>query len=138
MSRDIKLLVVHCSATPASHDIGAKEIRQWHLDRNWSDIGYHYVIRRDGTVEKGRDDSISGAHAKGFNSNSLGVCLVGGVNDDLDPDSNFTINQFNSLSRLLKGLKVQYPDAEIKGHRDLKGVKKACPSFDVVSFISQN
>ena len=86
MSRDISLLVIHCSATPVTMDIGVKEIREWHTSdpRNWSDIGYHYVIRLDGTLERARPLYKSGAHARGYNSNSIGICIVGGVDKGND------------------------------------------------------
>ena len=129
-------LVVHCAATPADMDIGVKEIRHWHLQRGFSDVGYHYIIRRDGTVEKGRTDTTPGAHARGYNMHSLGICMVGGSkkNSTLAED-NFTQPQFKSLQKLLTDLKVSHPDAEILGHRDLPGVTKACPSFDVREWL---
>jgi hypothetical protein len=75
-------IVLHCSATRASQvNIGAKDIRRWHKDKGWADIGYHYVIKRDGTLEKGRALDAVGAHVEGHNSDSVGVCLVGGLND---------------------------------------------------------
>jgi N-acetylmuramoyl-L-alanine amidase len=84
------LLVVHCAATKASMDIGAKEIRRWHKDRGWDDIGYHYVIRRNGDVEIGRPENAVGAHVAGKNSTSVGICLVGGIDDAGKPKANFT------------------------------------------------
>lgn len=125
-------LVVHCAATKASMDIGAEEIRLWHRQRGWFDIGYHYVIRRDGSIENGRPITRPGAHARGFNHISLGICLVGGVAEDgKTPEDNFTPEQYATLYDLLTGLLTQYPDANLVGHRDLPNVNKACPSFDV-------
>jgi N-acetyl-anhydromuramyl-L-alanine amidase AmpD len=131
--RDIDFLVVHCAATKPKMDVGAKEIRQWHLDKGWADIGYHYVIRRSGEVEKGRLDEIPGAHVAGHNKNSIGICLVGGIDDDGHPEPNFTQEQFTALDLLLDELVVEYDLTEdaILGHRDFPGVGKACPSFDV-------
>ena len=81
--RKINEIILHCSATPASMDIGAKEIRDWHVNGNhWRDIGYHWVIRRDGTVEKGRPEYQVGAHCLNHNANSIGVCMVGGTKKD--------------------------------------------------------
>lgn len=129
---EVEYLVVHCSVTPEDMDIGAKEIKMWHVQRGWLDIGYHYVIKRDGDVEKGRNDNSPGAHARGFNNKSLGICLVGGAESDRKtPEQNFTPMQYASLGRLLDTLKGDHPDAEILGHRDLPRVAKACPSFDV-------
>ena len=133
--REVKFLVVHCSATPEDMDIGVEEIRRWHLQRGWVDVGYHYVIRRDGRVEKGRSTTTPGAHARGFNEISLGICLVGGVESDKKTaEANFTHAQWESLEAQLRELKRAYPDAEILGHRDLPNVQKQCPSFDVRSW----
>lgn len=124
-------IVVHCSATPPSMDIGVAEIRRWHTDRGWQDIGYHLVIRRDGTVETGRQIDQQGAHVHGHNHNSIGICMVGGVSTTGKPQNNFTAQQFESLGQWLDALSSKYPTAEIKGHRDFPEVAKACPSFDV-------
>jgi N-acetyl-anhydromuramyl-L-alanine amidase AmpD len=130
----IDLIVVHCSATPPDMDIGADTIRDWHVnDNGWSDIGYHYVIKRNGDMEKGRPDHISGAHVRGHNQGSIGICLIGGVDRDGNPDCNFTQNQFYALEVLLSRLKTDYSNPELKGHRDLDS-GKACPSFDVQSW----
>ena len=137
--RTIDTLVIHCSATKASMDIGAKEIRKWHTKPKskggpgWSDIGYHYVIRRDGSTEDGRPNQRAGAHAKGHNRTSIGICLVGGVDEQNNPETNFTIEQRKSLRALVNFLKQTYSidDSQIFGHRDFPGVAKACPCFDV-------
>ena len=129
----VKFLVVHCSATPASMDIGVAEIDRWHKQKGWAGCGYHFVIRRDGTIEKGRAIDVPGAHAEGYNTRSLGICLVGGLaaNGRAD-ENNFTAIQMAMLRSKLNELKAgDYREAEIVGHRDLPGVKKACPSFDV-------
>lgn len=128
--RKINWLVIHTAATRPSMDIGAKEIRSWHKARGWSDIGYHYVIRRDGRVEKGRPDARVGAHVSGYNRDSLGICLVGGVNENLVPENNYTEAQWQSLENLLHKLSQKYPEAYVRGHRDFPGVHKACPCFD--------
>lgn len=129
--RKINWLVIHCSATRPSMDIGVKEIRSWHKRKGWSDIGYHYVIRRDGRVEKGRPDSRAGAHVRNHNRDSLGISLVGGVNErTLKPENNYTEAQWRSLERLLKTLSAKHPKANVRGHRDFPRVAKACPCFD--------
>lgn len=128
---DVKYIVVHCAATPPSMDIGAKEIDRWHRQRGFRCIGYHYVIRRDGNVETGRDLDEVGAHVEGYNSVSYGVCMVGGVTESGVPDNNFTSPQFTSLVKIIEQLLVRAPKAEVLGHRDIPGVRKACPSFDV-------
>jgi N-acetylmuramoyl-L-alanine amidase len=129
--RSIAQLVVHCSATKAAQDIGAAEIRQWHLAQNWADIGYHFVIRRSGKVELGRPLAQAGAHVAGHNAHSIGICLVGGLDPAGKPENNFTRDQFSALRGLLQQLRKQYPETEILGHRDFPGVAKACPCFDV-------
>ncbi len=127
----VDFLVVHASATPETMDIGVEEIRQWHRQRGWLDVGYHKIIRRDGTVEDGRPLDVPGAHARGFNSRSLGICLIGGVESDKKtPESNYTHDQWNALELLITDLKGMFPDAEVLGHRDLPHVSKACPCFD--------
>ena len=76
--RNITEIIVHCAATPEGKDFTVAQIRQWHLERGFKDIGYHWVIYRDGSVHAGRSESISGAHCTGHNSNSIGVCYIGG------------------------------------------------------------
>lgn len=132
---DIDLIVVHCSATPADMNIGAKEIGGWHTQKGWQDIGYHFVIRRDGSIEQGRDIGVPGAHVAGHNHNSLGICLVGGLDDEGSPLANFTGVQYESLMRLVGELLTSYPDAHVCGHRELDP-RKACPCFDVRSLWS--
>ncbi len=134
--RTIKHIVVHCSATRRSMDIGAKEIRKWHKDKGWNDIGYHYVIRRDGSVEKGRKENVIGAHVKGYNKHSIGICMVGGVDGYNDPQDNFTSDQYETLRLLIDGQKEKHPKAKVLGHRDFPNVNKACPCFDVIPWYA--
>ena len=149
----MKRLVVHCSDTTAASGGGAARIDAMHKVRGFArsssrkglrHIGYHFVILRDGRVEKGRDEDETGAHAAGFNTGSLGICLMGG---GLPPGSKvrdgFTPAQYGALRNLLEGLKRKYPAAVILGHRDLSPDKdgdgqvephewlKLCPTFDV-------
>lgn len=131
-------IVVHCSATKPTMDIGAAEIERWHRQRSFLAIGYHYVIRRDGTVEKGRPEDTVGSHVQGHNSTTVGVCLVGGIDSKGKSQDNFTPDQFAALQNLLRELKGRYPTAEIKGHRDFPGVAKDCPCFDVKSWLTKN
>ena len=134
--RGITKIIVHCSATKPSMDIGAEEIKRWHSDpkpkgNGWSDIGYHYVTRRNGKIEKGRDIGIAGAHAYGHNFSSIGVCIVGGIDEDGNPEDNFATIQLSKTRKLLDFLVLTFPDAEVVGHRDLPGVTKNCPCYDV-------
>ena len=132
----VDFIVIHCSATKASADIGRKEIDRWHREKGWLEIGYHFVIRRDGTRELGRPEDKPGAHARGFNERSLGICMVGGVDDKLKPEANFTTAQFRELAKLVSELKAKYPKAKVLGHRDLPDVNKACPSFDAPNWYA--
>lgn len=126
----VKYIVVHCTANGPTSQIGVKEIRNYHLSLGWDDIGYHYIIKRDGTIEKGRDISRTGAHTKGYNSESVGVSYVGGIDNNENPEDNRTLPQKQSLTKILTELKQKFPNAIIQGHRDFAGVAKACPSFD--------
>jgi len=147
---DIKYIVVHCSATPPRMNIGVKTINQWHRDRGWSGVGYHIVIRRDGTIEFGRPMDKTGAHAYGYNRVSWGICLIGGVDADGKAEDNFTSAQYLSLGLIVDALKVRVPDAEVLGHRDLSpdidgdGViekwewTKECPCFDARQWYAQH
>lgn len=133
--RNIKELIVHCSATPEGKDYSVDTIRQWHLQRGFSDIGYHYVVYRDGSIHIGRDESIIGAHCTGHNTNSIGICYIGGVaTDSKTPKDTRTTEQKQSLVKLLKELKTKYPQASIHSHRDF--ANKACPSFDATKEYS--
>nr|WP_294850074.1 N-acetylmuramoyl-L-alanine amidase [uncultured Sphingomonas sp.] len=142
----IGFIAIHCSATPAtSVNVDAAEIRRWHRAKGWRDIGYHYVIKWDGTVEKGRADTIPGAHEPKINSNSLAICLVGGSppigskehKAGLGED-NYTDAQWASLKTLVNDLHAKHPAAVVLGHRDVPGVRKACPSFDVKVWWARN
>ena len=136
MNREIDLVVIHCSATYPDMDIGAVEIKEWHLDRGWSDIGYHYVIRRDGSIEDGRPERLAGAHAKGANSNSIGICMVGGKARDGKQANNFTRAQWAALGMRLDQLKHRLflSDKDIIGHNEISS--KDCPCFDVRAWLA--
>lgn len=127
--RNIKELIVHCSATPEGKDFTVSQIREWHLQRGFSDIGYHYVIYRDGSIHTGRDESVIGAHCTGHNTNSIGVCYIGGVaTDGKTPKDTRTEAQKISLLKLLSELKKKYSKAKVYPH--YKFAAKACPSFN--------
>lgn len=115
-------------------DIGAHEIDQWHKQRGFDKIGYADVIRRNGRIEEGREVDDIGAHVLGHNAESVGICMVGGVDKKNRPENNFTEEQFKSLKRLIRFYRAKYPKALIVGHRELDD-KKACPSFDVQAWL---
>ena len=128
--RQINKIIVHCSATREGENYTVDTIRSWHVDgRGWSDIGYHFYIDLYGEIHKGRDISRIGAHTKGLNRNSIGVCYCGGVEEDgkTPKDTRYDC-QKEALLAVLRTLKAMYPEAKIHGHRDF--ARKACPSFD--------
>lgn len=127
--RDINKIIVHCTATPEGRKTSVADIRSWHKERGWSDIGYHYVVQLDGTVNEGRSVEIAGAHVKGQNTNSIGITYVGGVDKySLTPKDTRTKEQKESLLKMLDYLKTLYPKATIHGHNEF--ASKACPCFD--------
>lgn len=134
MMREVNLIVIHCSATKPNMDIGVAEIDQWHKDRGWDSCGYHYVIRRDGSVEKGRKESQPGAHAYGHNASSIGICLVGGIDEHGQSQNNYMPAQFSALRDLLQTTKLRHSNASVVGHTDLNP-KKDCPCFDVKEWL---
>lgn len=130
--RNITELIVHCSATPEGKDYTVADIDKWHRANGWNGIGYHYVIYRDGAVAKGRDESVIGAHCTGHNSNSIGICYIGGMDAaNKNPKDTRTPQQKESLLKLLKELKKKYPKAKVFPH--YKFAPKACPCFDAES-----
>lgn len=132
--REIKEIYIHCTATQAKSDIDIDWLRRLHTkERGWRDVGYHYLIKRSGEVQKGRDDAVVGAHVSGHNSKSIGIALAGGVDADLQPENNFTNEQFTALVSLLKELIKLYPGVVIRGHNEVSS--KACPSFDVQQWL---
>ena len=123
-------IVIHCADTPDDRDVDMATIKKWHVEeRGWSDIGYHFVIRRNGLVEAGRDIKLSGAHARAVNGTSVGVCMVG--RSDFDP------RQFESLRDTIQMLLKLYPDSKVIGHCDVEPKKPNCPGFDVVKWFNE-
>jgi N-acetylmuramoyl-L-alanine amidase len=132
----IRKIVVHSTATPAGRDIDAKTITAWHRAKGYADIGYHYVIRLDGSIEKGRPDGRPGAHTLNHNGNSLGVVYAGGTKADAKTaEDTRTPAQLAAMETLLRKLKAEWPAAVILGHRDNIGARTACPSFDVKGWL---
>lgn len=137
--RKITKIVVHCAYTFHDMNVDADWIHDIHVNQNgWKSIGYHHVIKRNGDVEDGRTHEQSGAHVRGHNHDSIGVCLIGGKGkagrDSHSHASNFTHAQYESLRNLILILLSEYPEADIYGHCDLDS-SKTCPSFDVKSFV---
>ena len=131
-----EMVVIHCSATKPSMDIGADTIRKWHVEGNgWSDIGYHKVIKRNGAVENGRPLMAMGAHVKGKNAISIGICMVGGSDVDGKAEDNFTEAQWGSLRVVCSEMRRIFPGVTFHGHNEF--ANKACPSFDVQSWATK-
>ena len=127
--RIINEIIIHCSATPEGKDYTVEQIKQWHKQRGFSDIGYHYVIYRDGSIHSGRPIERIGAHCLKHNAHSIGICYIGGVSKDgKTPKDTRTDAQKESLIKLIKELKAKYPKATVHGHREY--ANKACPCFD--------
>ena len=149
--RPINLIVVHCSATREGNSFTVADLRAMHVrkppaGRGWSDIGYHHVIELDGKIQPGRSEATAGAHVAGFNSHSIGVCYIGGLDDAGKPKDTRTPAQSEALRHLLTSLRDRYPTARIRGHRDMSPDRdgdgviephewlKSCPCFDVVAW----
>jgi N-acetylmuramoyl-L-alanine amidase len=129
-------IIIHCAATKPSMDIGASEIREWHTkERGFDDIGYHYVIRRNGVKELGRNIDLQGAHAVKVNGHSIGICLVGGMAEDNSSENNFTLEQYLTLKDLIVELKSKYPIEDIAGHYEVEEKKPDCPGFHVKDWL---
>ena len=134
--RMINEIIIHCTATPEGRDYTVDDIRRWHKARGFSDVGYHYVIYRNGHIMDGRDVDLVGAHCAGHNTNSIGVCYVGGMDAaNKNPKDTRTLAQKATLLSLLMDLRKLYPRARIRSHRDF--ANKACPSFDATKEYSK-
>ena len=135
--RDIDMIVVHCSGSRCNHRYTMKMLRYDHVHNNgWSDIGYHFYITLDGEVHACRPVERMGSHALGYNAHSIGICYEGGLDANGRPADTRTPAQKAAMRELLKSLCTDYPEAEILGHRDLPGVHKECPSFNVKKWLS--
>lgn len=128
--RYIDLIVIHCSATRADRSYNVDDCRRDHLARGFANIGYHYYITRDGVVHAGRPLYQEGAHARGFNRRSIGICYEGGLTPEGIPADTRTPRQRLCMRLLLQRLLTDYPQAEVVGHNQLNRAK-ACPGFDV-------
>lgn len=127
--RKVNKIIIHCTATPEGRDVSIDEVRRWHVkQRGWRDVGYHFLIRLDGTVEEGRPIEMTGAHTRGHNWDSIGIAYAGGMSKDMtEPKDTRTDEQKDSFVDLLCQLHDCY-GGTVYGHRDFS--EKACPSFD--------
>lgn len=127
--RKIRKIILHCNAVRPNQTSSAKQIDRWHRQRGWNGIGYHYVIRRNGSIETGRSEAQAGAHCKGHNANSIGVCYEGGLDESGKPADTRTPAQRESMEALLRELLGRFPQAKIYTHHHFNK-NKACPCFE--------
>ena len=126
--RRINRIILHCSATEAGINHDEDDVRRWHKDRGWADVGYHFVITLDGKVQMGRSWEDIGSHTKGHNNDSLGVCYIGGMKDGRPKDT-VTPEQDKSIRNLIAALRTIFGPLKLHGHNEF--ANKACPSFKV-------
>lgn len=132
--REVRLLVIHCSATRYDRDFPVEALRASHKARGFADIGYHFYVTRDGEIHRCRPLNQIGAHAAGWNDQSVGICYEGGLDESLQPTDTRTYAQKCALMDLLRQLRRDYPKAKILGHYQLSPyIRKACPCFDARS-----
>lgn len=124
----VRKIIVHCSATKVGVNFDAADIDRWHRERGFKQIGYHYVVLLDGTIQEGRPEGVPGAHCKGHNSDSIGVCYIGGLDGNSRPKDTRTVAQRAALKELISRLRVKYPNARVHSHYEF--ARKACPCFD--------
>lgn len=128
--RKIEMIVIHCSATRCDRNFPVESLEACHKARGFNGIGYHFYVTRDGKLHFTRPEDTPGAHARHYNTHSIGICYEGGLDEQGKPADTRTEAQKFTLLALLTSLKADYPEARILGHRDLPWVKKACPCFD--------
>lgn len=133
--RQIKEIILHCTATQEGREVHVADVDRWHKQQGWECIGYHYLITIDGKIEKGRPEWKIGAHCKGRNNVSIGIAYVGGVDYQGKPKDTRTDAQKRALVQLLRELKGRYPKATIHGHNEFAA--KACPSFNVQKWLTE-
>ncbi len=127
--REINRIIIHCADTPNGREFHASDIDRWHKERGFRCIGYHYVVALDGAVEPGRPVGEIGAHCKGYNHDSIGICLIG--------RDAFTRAQWDALDRLLADLGLRWPEATVHGHREFNP-RKSCPGFEVSHWLTES
>ena len=127
--RKIIEIIIHCSATPAGRAHTVQDLDRWHRQLGLKKIGYHYIIYLDGSVHVGRPVDEAGAHCAGHNQHSIGVCYIGGYDENFQPCDTRTPEQRDALRQLVEELQQQYPGATVHGHSEF--ADKACPCFNV-------
>ena len=126
--RKLTKIILHCADTKTNQDFSVQDVRNWHIQRGWSDIGYHFYIKLSGSLYEGRELSRIGAHCKGYNSKSVGICFEGGKNELGEMWDKPTDNQIKTVVNLIKSLREDYGEMGVHGHYEFSG--KSCPNFD--------
>jgi N-acetylmuramoyl-L-alanine amidase len=133
--RRLTEIIVHCTATREGKNYTVEDVRRWHKERGFLDIGYHYVIYLDGSVHEGRPIEKVGAHCEGHNASTISIAYVGGLDKDGNPKNTLTPRQEESLYNLILELMNKYPSiVSVSGHRAYAA--KACPCFDVPQWFN--
>lgn len=129
--RPVTEIIIHCTGTVPSNSTTVEAVRDYHVKHNgWKDIGYHYLIYLDGSIHQGRPIDQAGAHCKNHNSNTIGICYVGGLDENKKPKDTRTVRQVAAIRQLVQSLKVCFPTIKkVSGHYMYDN--KACPCFDV-------
>lgn len=127
--RKIDKIIIHCSATREGQEFNCADVTRWHKQKGWSDCGYHFVIKIDGTIEVGRPIDKAGAHAKGHNRNSVGICYIGGLSEDGRAKDTRTPEQVYSIRLLVGSMLRRFDGASVHGHNEFSS--KSCPCFNV-------
>ena len=143
--REITEVVCHWTETPTNKNIGSEEINNLHVDQGLNGIGYHYMIRRDGSIQRGRPVNIEGEHAINHNQRSIAVCFVGGINVPSETinltqyisSSSLTRSQFNSFDHFCRAFYNVWPGGQIVGHSDIDTLTND-PGFDVRAYVKAN
>lgn len=137
--REIDMIIIHCSASRCDRDYTFEALDNDHRSRGWNGCGYHYYVTKDGEIHVGRKEETVGAHAgRKFNPHSIGICYEGGLNARGQPEDTRTEAQKRTLTELISSMKRRYPMAQVLGHRDLPGVHKDCPCYDVRKELSES
>lgn len=127
-------MTIHCSATPEGRDVKAEQIEQWDIAK-FGQKSYHWIVELDGNQHRSLDDDMLGAHVHLHNSGNIGVCYVGGCDQHMNAKDTRTDAQKAALLDLVNHYRTLYPGITVQGHRDWPNVQKACPSFDVRSWL---
>lgn len=130
----IRWLTIHCAATPEGRNVSAEQVEQWDRAR-FNQPSYHWIVELNGNIHRSLEDGVKGAHVANHNTGNIGVCYVGGCDEHMQPKDTRTQAQKAALLALVRDYKRKYPDIQVLGHRDWPHVAKACPSFDVASWL---